>query len=158
MQGDDGIFRVLDREGRVLDVIEGQPVTVAWISGPGTLDLPAGSFASLGYASAASRGTKMTPDIRARVHSMLVTPDGADLRLLLVPQSTLDAEAEDGRPPVAAALDPTTVTDLVEVRFGSPIGDNAQIEKLVRLQRQLDDIGTVDVSVIDVSTAEVTVS
>ncbi|MEM8618371.1 MAG: FtsQ-type POTRA domain-containing protein [Actinomycetota bacterium] len=158
MQGGDGLFRVLDREGRVLDVIEGQPVTVAWISGPGTLDLPAGSFASLGYASAASLVTKMTPDIRSRVHSMLVTSDGADLRLLLVPQSTLDAEAEEGRPPVAAALDPTTATDLIEVRFGSPIGDNAQIEKLVRLQRQLDDIGTVDVSVIDVSTAEVTVS
>ncbi len=157
MRGDDGLFRVLDREGRVLDVIEGQPVTVPWISGPGTLNLPAGSFASLGYASAASLVTKMTPDIRSRVHSMLVTPDGADLRLLLVPQSTLDTEAEEGRPPVAAALDPATTTDLIEVRFGSPIGDNAQIDKLVRLQRQLDDIGTLDVSVIDVSTAEVTV-
>ena len=42
-------------------------------------------------------------------------------------------------------------------RFGSAIGDNAQIEKLVRLERKLADIGDDPVSVIDVSTAEVTV-
>ena len=33
-----GSSRVLDRDGRVLDSIEGQPVALVWISGPGTLD------------------------------------------------------------------------------------------------------------------------
>jgi hypothetical protein len=45
----------------------------------------------------------------------------------------------------------------IEVRFGSPIGENAQIEKLVRLQRTLEDVDTKPVTVIDVSTSEVTV-
>ena len=43
------------------------------------------------------------------------------------------------------------------MRFGSAIGDNDQIEKLVRLERKLEDVGADPVSVIDVSTAEVTV-
>ena len=45
----------------------------------------------------------------------------------------------------------------IEVRFGSAIGDDEQIAKLVRLERKLEDIGADPVSVIDVSTAEVTV-
>ena len=65
---------------------------------------------------------------------MLVTPDGADLVLVLT----------GGRGPI-------------EVRFGSALGENAQIEKLVRLQRTLDDVGADLVTVIDVSTSEVTV-
>ena len=68
------------------------------------------------------------------VDSMAVTPDGADLVLMLT--------GEQGP---------------IEVRFGSALGENAQIEKLVRLQRTLDDIGTTPVTVIDVSTSEVTV-
>jgi hypothetical protein len=46
---------------------------------------------------------------------------------------------------------------LIEVRFGSAIGDSQQIEKLVRLERVLTDVDTRLVSVIDVSTSEVTV-
>jgi hypothetical protein len=65
---------------------------------------------------------------------MVVTPDGSDLVLVL-----------------------TSPSGPVEVRFGSAIGDNAQIEKLVRLERKLADVGDEPVSVIDVSTAEVTV-
>ena len=45
----------------------------------------------------------------------------------------------------------------IEVRFGSAIGDSDQIAKLVRLERKLEDIGSEPVSVIDVSTSEVTV-
>lgn len=134
MLGSDNLSRVLDTEGRILDVVEGQPVALVWISGPGTLDLTPGEFASIGYASAASLVTKLTPTIRSRVDSMLVTPDGSDLVLVL-----------------------TSETGLIEVRFGSAIGDNAQIEKLVRLERKLEDLGDESVKVIDVSTAEVTV-
>jgi hypothetical protein len=56
-------------------------------------------------------------------------------------------------PPVA----PGSGGPLIEVRFGSAIGDNQQIEKLVRLERVLDDVGTEPVTSIDVSTAEVTI-
>jgi cell division septal protein FtsQ len=134
MLGEDLRSRVLDTDGRVLAVIDGQPVALVWISGPGTLDLNPGDFAPIGYSSAASLVTKLTPNIRARVDSMLVTADGSDLVLVL-----------------------TSPSGPIEVRFGSAIGDNAQIEKLVRLERKLADIGEEPVSVIDVSTAEVTV-
>ena len=134
MMGADGLARVIDVDGRVLAVVDGQPVALVWISGPDTLDIGPGQFASIGYSSAASLVTKLTPDIRSRVESMLVTPDGADLVLVL-----------------------TSDRGPVEVRFGSAIGENSQIEKLVRLQRTLDDIGDKPVTVIDVSTSEVTV-
>jgi cell division protein FtsQ len=134
VQGTDGLFRVLDPDGRVLDVIEGQPVALVWISGTDPLDLSPGTFAPIGYSSAASLVTKLTPNIRGRVESILVTPDGADLVMLL------------GSP-----------TGPIEVRFGSAIGDNEQIEKLVRLERTLDDRADEPLTVIDVSTSQVTV-
>jgi cell division protein FtsQ len=134
MLGADGLARVIDVDGRVLTLVDGQPVALVWIGGPGTLDAAPGQFASIGYASAASLVTKLTPDIRSRVESMLVTPDGADLVLVL-----------------------TSDRGPIEVRFGSALGENSQIEKLVRLQRTLDDVGDKPVTVIDVSTSEVTV-
>jgi cell division protein FtsQ len=134
MMGADGLARVIDVDGRVLALVDGQPVALVWIDGPDTLDVGLGQFASIGYSSAASLVTKLTPDIRSRVESMLVTPDGADLVLVL-----------------------TSDRGPVEVRFGSAIGENSQIEKLVRLQRTLEDIGDMPVTVIDVSTSEVTV-
>lgn len=134
MMGADGQARVLDVDGRVLALVDGQPVALVWIAGPDTLDVAPGQFASIGYSSAASLVTKLTPEVRGRVESMLVTPDGSDLVLML-----------------------TSERGPVEVRFGSALGENAQIEKLVRLQRTLDDIGDKPVTVIDVSTSEVTV-
>ena len=134
MMGADGQARVIDVDGRVLGLVDGQPVALVWLAGPGTLDVAPGQFASIGYSSAASVVTKLTPDIRSRVESMLVTPDGADLVIVL-----------------------TSERGPIEVRFGSALGENAQIEKLVRLQRTLDDIGDKPVTVIDVSTSEVTV-
>jgi cell division protein FtsQ len=134
MMGADGLARVIDVDGRVLALVDGQPVALVWIAGPDTLDVAPGQFASIGYSSAASLVTKLTPDIRNRIESMLVTPDGSDLVLVL-----------------------TSDRGPVEVRFGSALGENAQIEKLVRLQRTLDDVGDKPVTVIDVSTSEVTV-
>lgn len=132
--GTDGLSRVLDADGRILAVIEGQPVALVWISGPGALDAPAGEFAPIGYQAAAALVPKLTPTVRGQLDSMMVTADGADLVLLL---------DRTGGP--------------LEVRFGSAIGENAQIEKLVRLERALEDIGDRPATVVDVSTAEVTV-
>ena len=168
MPGADGRTRVLDKAGRVLDLIEGQPIALVWISGPITLDIPAGHFASPGPTWASALVPKLTPTVRPRVESMQVTPDGSDLRLYLRPASP---EPDDADGTVGAGTgtgDETGIGDetgtvlvyegpLIEVRFGSAIGDNEQIEKLVRLERVLDDLGRKPVSVIDVSTAEVTV-
>ncbi len=134
VQGTDGQFRILDAEGRVLDVIGGQPVAFVLISGTNPLDLEAGQFASEGYASATSIVTKLTPAVRSRLVSMSVTPDGSDLRFVL--------SNEPG--------------ENIEVRLGSAITDDDQIERLVRLERQLDDVLGSDTTVIDVSTAETT--
>jgi hypothetical protein len=155
MPGADGMTRVLDKEGRVLDLIDGQPIALVWISGPITLDIPAGHFASPGPTWASALVPKFTPTIRPRVESMQVTPDGSDLRVYLRPANP---DAADGE--AVAEPDDETILQtgpLIEVRFGSATGDNEQIEKLVRLERVLDDIGTQRVRVIDVSTAEVTV-
>jgi cell division septal protein FtsQ len=131
MLGEDLRSRVLDAQGRVLTVTDGQPVALVWISGVGTLDLAPGDTAPVGIQAAASLVTKLTPTVRPRVESITVTPDGADLILSL--------------------------TGPVEVRFGSALGDSEQIQKLVRLERILGEVGEEPVSVIDVSTAEVTV-
>lgn len=134
VQGTDGQFRILDAEGRVLDVIGGQPVAFVLISGTNPLDLVEGQFASQGYASATSIVTKLTPAVRSRLVSMSVTPDGSDLRFVL--------SNEPG--------------ENIEVRLGVAITDDDQIQRLVSLERVLDDVLGSDTTVIDVSTSEST--
>ncbi|MFK7918317.1 MAG: cell division protein FtsQ/DivIB [Ilumatobacter sp.] len=134
VQGTDQAFRILDAEGRVLDVIAGQPVAFVLITGTVPLDLVEGQFASVGYASASSIVTKLTPAVRSRLVSMSVTPDGADLRFVL-------------------SNDPG---ENIEVRLGEAITDDDQLQRLVRLERQLDDVLGSDVTVLDVSTSETT--
>jgi len=133
-RGVDGSFRIIDREGRVLDVIDGQPIEFVLIDGTTTLDLDPGQFSDTGHAAAAAMVTKLTPEIRSRMISMSVVPDGSDLRFLL---------SNDPGPEI-------------EVRLGAAVNDNDQIERLVRLQRRLDDVVGSDTTVIDVSTAETT--
>ncbi len=134
VQGVDGRYRILDVDGRVLDVIDGQPIAFVLISGTSPLDLAEGQFAAPGYASAASIVTKLTPAVRSRLISMSVTPDGSDLRFIL--------SNEPG--------------ENIEVRLGMAITDDDQIQRLVRLERLLDDAIGSDTTTIDVSTAETT--
>lgn len=134
VQGTDLMYRILDPQGRVLDVIAGQPVAFVLITGTTPLDLAPGQFASVGYASASSIVTKLTPAVRSRLVSMSVTPDGADLRFVLS-----NSPGEN-----------------MEVRLGGAITDNDQLERLVRLERVLDDVLGSDVTIIDVSTNETT--
>lgn len=134
VQGTDGQFRILDADGRVLDVIDGQPVAFVLISGTTPLDLAPGQFASQGYASATSIVTKLTPAVRSRLVSMSVTPDGSDLRFVL--------SNEPG--------------ENIEVRLGMAITDDDQLQRLVRLERVLDDVLGSDTTAIDVSTSETT--
>lgn len=139
MRGVDEMYRILDREGRVLAIETGQPVAPALISGPGTLDLAVGQFADVGYAAASTLVTKLTPEVRSRLVSITATPDGSDIRIILRNELLNGDEAPN-----------------IEVRLGAAIGDNEQIERLVRLERVLDDIDGGETTIIDVSTEEAT--
>jgi len=146
MAGTDGRFRVLDAEGRVLDVLEGQPVAFVLLGGPSPADYAAGEFVPVGPASAASLVTKLTPTIRPRVLSIEVTDDGSDLVMNLSPDAAGDPADEEG----------AEETSPIRVRFGSAIGDSEQIEKLVRLEDRLDDLSEDPITEINVTTNEVT--
>ncbi len=139
MAGADGRFRVLDDQGRVLDVIEGQPVAFILLGGPSTLDLAAGQFAPVGPSAAASLVTKLTPTIRPRVERIDVLDDGSELVMYLT--------ADEGR----------EQTDPIRVRFGSAIDPADQFNKLVRLEDRLDDLPDGPITEINVATEEVTV-
>lgn len=135
VRGSDLRYRILDRDGRVLDVIDGQAAALVLITGPDSVDLVAGQFVEVGHAAAAALVTKLTPEVRARLVTIEVTADGREMGLVLT--------GVDGGPDVV-------------VRLGSAISDNDQIEKLVRLERILDDADGAGVTQIDVSTAETT--
>jgi cell division protein FtsQ len=124
----DDQYRVIDSEGRVLDVLPGQPVGYLALTSEDAPALGAGQFAPDGFAAAASMVSAMTPAMAARAQSVSVTPDGTDLRL----------ELRGG----------------TEVRFGAA---EELVAKLVRLQTVLDDHADEPISVIDVSTNEVTI-
>lgn len=127
-RGSDGRYRVIDRQGRVLDVIGGEPRRFLPVESADPPAPEAGAFAPRGYGAAASLVDAMTPAMRQLTRTVVTTADGADLRVNL----------EGG----------------AEVRFGR--GEDL-VNKLVRLQTVLDNESIVDPSVIDVSTAEVTV-
>jgi cell division protein FtsQ len=126
-QGPDGRFRVIDREARVLDVIEGQPIAYMLVTGPDALDLTPGQFASAGYAAAAELVQALTASVRGRTASIDVTGDGSQLRMFL----------DDG----------------TEIRFGA--ADDLLV-KLVRVETVLPTADQRGASIIDVSTAQVT--
>jgi cell division protein FtsQ len=127
-EGDDGRFRVIDDEGRVLDVLDGQPVDYLLLTSPEGPALAAGRFAPEGFGAAASLVQALTPRMSARAESVSVTPDGSDLRL--------------------------TLRGGTEVRFGAA---EDLIVKLVRLQTVLEEHAGEPLSVIDVATNEVTI-
>ncbi len=126
-QAEDGSFRVIDPDGRVLDVLPAQPVDYLPVTSAELPALNPGEFAPAGFRSAASLVDSLTPGMRAIAASVLVAPDASDLRLLL--------------------------TDGVEVRFGA---GTDLVAKLVRLQTWLDIGRDGAVTSVDVSTDEVT--
>ena len=136
-QGTDGQYRVLDREGRVLDVIAGQPVAYVevFVTGSPPADLDAGQKAPPGYRAAATLAQALTPEIRSRVVSISTDADATDLRMLLTSES-------GGRD--------------IEVRFGAA---QDLVDKLVRLQTVLTDPDpeTVPTELIDVSGSDLNV-
>ena len=89
-QGPDGRFRVLDRDGRVLDVIEdGYPYAYVLIGGPDAVDLEPGEFAPQGYAAASELAKNLTSSVRGNVVRIDVVSDGSRLTLELDDGSTV---------------------------------------------------------------------
>jgi cell division protein FtsQ len=126
-QGPDGRFRVLDRDGRVLDVIDGYAFAYVLLVGPDPVDLEPGMFAPVGYAAASELAKNLTPAVRGRVDRIDVRSDGSQLIMML----------DDGS----------------EVNFGEARDFFA---KLLRLETVLAFQSERTPGPIDVSTADVT--
>jgi cell division protein FtsQ len=122
----DGFNRVIDIDGRVLDVIEGDPVEFPPIQGTGP-NLSAGDFVGQPFLGAAQLINALPRELRLRLVSLAVVPEG-EVSLLL--------------------------TDEVTVLFGRP--DRFQT-KLVALVNEIKRQGSRSYSVIDVSTGEASV-
>ena len=124
--GDDGQWRLLDDRGRVLALSAEQPAGYLPIVGTDFPLVTPGQYGPPGLAAAATLARSLTPTLAPRTAEIAVTSDGSDLRLHLV--------------------------DGAEVRFGAA---EELVQKLVRLETKLNDLGNEPVSYIDVSTNEV---
>lgn len=126
--GGDSRFRVIDTEGRVLDVVNGQPVDFMLVRSENPPSPEAGEFTSAGFVAAAAMARALTPAVRPITEVIEVANDGSDVRLQL--------------------------TGGTEVRLGS--GDDL-VDKLARLETVLDMDDDRLPARIDVSTDKVTV-
>jgi cell division protein FtsQ len=126
-QATDGHFRVLDRNGRVLDVIAGQPVNYLALEVDDGPPLEAGDVAPAGYRAAAILVSTLTPQMRQRATSVSADQNATELSLML--------------------------DDEIEVRFGA--AEDLQ-DKLVRLQTALTNPNPelTATELIDVSTED----
>ena len=126
----DGRYRVLDSEGRVLDVIAGRPVDYLELDVDDGPELEAGRLAPRGYRAAATLVSALTPQMRQRTTSVSVDQNATELSLIL--------------------------DDDIEVRFGAP---EDLLDKLVRLQTALTNPNPelTATELIDVSTEDVIV-
>ncbi len=127
-QGGDSRFRVIDTEGRVLDVVDGQPVEFMLVRSANPPSPEAGEFTPSGFVAAAAMARALTPSVRPITEMIDVANDGSDVRLHLVGGT--------------------------EVRLGS--GDDL-VDKLARLETVIDMDSERLPARIDVSTDKVSV-
>ena len=88
----DGFNRVIDRDGRVLDVIEGDPTDYTPINGTGP-NISAGQTVEQPFLGAAELINALPAELRARLLTVTVSPEG-EVSLAL----TTDVEVLFGRP------------------------------------------------------------
>ena len=88
----DGFNRVIDRDGRVLDVIEGDPTDYTPINGTGP-NISAGQTVEQPFLGAAELINALPAELRARLLTVTVSPEG-EVSLAL----TFDVEVLFGRP------------------------------------------------------------
>lgn len=124
--GQDGLFRVLDADGRVLDVIDGWPFEYLLLVSADTPNLGVADFAPPGPTGAAALGAVLTAGIRNRVSLIEVDAAGTDLRV--------------------------TLDDSTLIKFGAA---RELFPKLVRLETVLAAGEILPGAVVDVSTDEV---
>lgn len=145
-QGVDGRYRVIDADGRVLDVLDGRPLAYMLVTSTGGIaapDVAEGGFAGVTYARAAQVVSAMTPEIRIRTASVGVGSAAS-------PGSGAPAGARD----TSSGELTLQFVEGTTVRLGAP--SDLQ-EKLARLQFEiLRNDGDPPVE-IDVSTDEATV-
>ncbi len=126
-QGTDAAFRVIDRDGRVLDVITaGQPIAYMLITGTNP-DTDQGLFAGAPYAAAAQLVIALPPEVRALTESVGVDASTGDLSLRFSSGIDVSLGASANMPEKLARL-------LQKVRDG--------LEGIVRI-----DVTTTEVSV-----------
>ena len=124
--GQDGLFRVLDADGRVLDVIDGWPFEYLLLVSVDTPNLGVAEFAPPGPTGAAALGAVLTAGIRDRVSLIEVDAAGTDLRV--------------------------TLDDSTLIKFGAA---RELFPKLVRLETVLAAGEILPGAIVDVSTDEV---
>lgn len=142
--GSDSRYRVTDRDGYVLDVLDGRPSNYMLVDGIGP-DLEAGSSAGAQYSAAAQLVGALPAEIRAITMAATLDPTTGDLGLVV--QNIPVADPETPVDPGATPSDPP----LVEVRIGSFSGLDGKLARLLQLVRDgLDDTAKIDVSTDDV--------
>lgn len=129
-QANDGRYRVLDLDGRALDVLVGRPVEYLELFVDDGPPLSPGESAPRGLANAARLVSTLTPHMRQRATAVSTDLEGSELTLEL-----------DGA---------------IEVRFGAAVDLR---DKLVRLQTALTDPdpARTPTELIDVSTEDLIV-
>lgn len=127
-QGADQLFRIIDTQGRVLDVIDGRPVAYPLVTGRHP-DTPRGQYAGAPYAAAGRLVLALPSEIRSLLVDMGLDSGTGLLSLRLKGPSDR----------------------IIEVRLGD---ESALDDKLARLLQQIRR-GLDDTCGLDVSTAEV---
>jgi cell division protein FtsQ len=149
-QGSDGRYRVIDRDGRVLSVLDGQPTDYMLLTGPAP-DTEPGGLAGAPFAAAAQMISALPGEIRALTISASVDATTGDLGLMLLPPLPVDPDAPPGET-VPVRDEPPSDDDLVEVRIGSSTNLDGKLARLLQLVRDgLDDVARIDVSTNEVS-------
>lgn len=131
-QGSDLQYRVIDVQGRVLDVIAGRPVAYMLITGTHP-DAAPGQYAGAPYAAAGLLVRSLPAEIRSLTRSIGIETSTRTMSLALTGTSALGSDA------------------VIDVRLGD---DAALDEKLARLLYVVRS-GLSGVTAIDVSTPEI---
>ncbi len=123
--GSDGKYRVVDRDGRVLDVVDGIPIDYMLVTGANP-DVERGQFAGRPLASAAQLAIALPSEIRSLTESIDVDAAAGDLRLQL--------------------------RDDLEVQLGPPTDLSSKLVRLLsEVRGGLDGICSLDVSTSEIS-------
>lgn len=118
--GSDGRIRVIDRDSRVLSVIDGEPLAYARITSAGP-DAEPGQFAGAPYATAAQYVIALPPEVRVMFTSMSIDPTTGDVTM--------------------------TLNETVTVRLGDASSKQTKLVRLLQIvENGLDGIVAIDVT------------